>query len=646
MKVFLSSTFRDLRDEREAVIRELQKRSIATKAMEYFVASPSTTQEVALAALREADVMVLVIGFKAGSLLPDGSGGTYTSAEYEELLAMGKEPLVFLREDKRWPWSRTKSWRNSEKKKDLRRALDAFKADVGTKWTWDRFTTPDQLALGVIQALARWEADGRPGARKTFASPSVYFQGKNPAGHFQILDFSTTLLGRDKEIQALREFLADPSKRVCIMSGRGGIGKSKILYDWAELNPGRVIFLKDGPLWHPDSEKEIPIDASMLVVDDAHRQEALPELLQLFKEVPVRQDIKLILSTRPGSAARIAQEVFRMKIDPAQVTQLPELQELTLDQSRALAKQVLGDAFGRYANHLADVAGNSPLVIVAGGHLIATRKVDPSSLTSLDEFRSTIFNSFLDEMHLKGPQFPIDPPRPLLELIAAIGPVEVGDHTFQKLAESFLNRPIDEILRTFDALAQNGIITARDKPVRIIPDVLSDFILEDCCIGKGGRSTHYADRVYGHFGAHSLKELMRNLAELDWRRTQSGETGLNLLNSIWADIHERFRSGDEYIRHSILQDLAAAAIYQPSHVLRLIRIAIDSPIEIGQSDEGSRYRAGQSYVLSALPNLLEATAYHSERLAESVTILWELAKRSGADDRDASGAQSVIKRLA
>src|SRR6185312_945116 len=189
MKVFLSSTFRDLRDEREAVIRELQKRSIATKAMEYFVASPSTTQEVALAALREADVMVLVIGFKAGSLLPDGSGGTYTSAEYEELLAMGKEPLVFLREDKRWPWSRTKSWRNSEKKKDLRRALDAFKADVGTKWTWDRFTTPDQLALGVIQALARWEADGRPGARKTFASPSVYFQGKNPAGHFQILDF-------------------------------------------------------------------------------------------------------------------------------------------------------------------------------------------------------------------------------------------------------------------------------------------------------------------------------------------------------------------------------------------------------------------------------------------------------------------------
>jgi hypothetical protein len=34
--------------------------------------------------------MILVIGFKAGSLLPDDSGSTYTSAEYEELLRLGK----------------------------------------------------------------------------------------------------------------------------------------------------------------------------------------------------------------------------------------------------------------------------------------------------------------------------------------------------------------------------------------------------------------------------------------------------------------------------------------------------------------------------------------------------------------------------
>ena len=69
--------------------------------MEYFLASPSTPRETALENVRNSDVMILVIGFKAGTLLPDGSGSTYTSAEYDELLRLGKEPLVFIKQTKR-----------------------------------------------------------------------------------------------------------------------------------------------------------------------------------------------------------------------------------------------------------------------------------------------------------------------------------------------------------------------------------------------------------------------------------------------------------------------------------------------------------------------------------------------------------------
>ena len=73
---------------------------------------------------------------------------------------------------------------------------------------------------------------------------------------------------------------------------------------------------------------------------------------------------------------------------------------------------------------------------------------------------------------------------------------------------------------------------------------------------------------------------MRNLAELDWRRGQAAETGLNLLNGIWSDISQRFRAGDEYVRHSILSDLAGAAIYQPGNVIALVRTAINNPIQV------------------------------------------------------------------
>ena len=642
MKVFLSSTFRDLVEEREAVLQALHKRRTSTLAMEYFVATPSTPCETAFENLRNSDVMILLIGFKAGSLLADGSGSTYTSAEYNELLRLGKEPLVFVRQKKRG--QKIPAWRNQERALKKRKALDDFKASVGEKWTWDYFTTPDQLALAVIQALDQWEARGRPGARNTFASTAEYFAGKNPAGHFRILDFGTTLLGREEQIRALDDFAKDDRRRVCILSGRGGIGKSKILYDWANSNPAQTVFLKDAPLWNGDSEKEIPVTCKILIVDDAHRQETFDRVLQLIQDTAGHRNLKLIVSTRTGSATPLLQRVLR-KIDATEVLQLPELQELNRLQSRALAEQVLGSDFRNFAALLAEIGSNSPLVIVAGGRLIASHKINPSTLTTLQEFRSTIFNRLLDEMDLQGPKFAVDP-RPVLYLIAALGPVDVEQHDFQESAQKLLSRTSDEILTTVDALASNGIITPRPKPVRVLPDVLSDYLIEERCIGPAGRSTGYADRVYELFGAHSLKNLMRNLAELDWRLGQSGETGLNLLDGIWADIHQRFSAGDEYARHQILTDLSGGAIYQPDNVIALIRKAINDPIQLDTASEGSRYREGQDYVLSALPSLLEATAFHADRLRESVTTLWELAKRKSDRSSSADSAKTVLKRLA
>ncbi|MDW5266113.1 MAG: DUF4062 domain-containing protein [Edaphobacter sp.] len=640
---FLSSTFIDLVPERKAVLEVLRKKRMPPLAMEDFVASARTPADTALKYLRKSDLMLLVIGFKAGSLLPDGSGATYTSAEYDEVLKMGKTPLVFVKQKKK-KGQRNASWHNEETNPIKKKALDDFKAHVGEQFTWVYFTTPESLALAVVLALEDWESEGRPGGRTTFASTSDYFAGKNPTGHFQILDFGTTLLGREEQISALNDFAADPTQRVCILSGKGGIGKSKLLFDWANSRPKEVIFLKDEPLWLGDSEKEIPADCQFVIVDDAHRQPDFGKTLQLLQDTTANKNLKLIVSTRPGSKEGLVQQINK-KINTSKILRLPDLEDLTKDQSRALAEQVLGDEFGNYAEHLAVIGSNSPLVIVAGGRLIASRKIDPSTLTTLQEFRSTIFGSLLDEMELNGPKFTIDPPRPVLDLIAALGPIDVEKPEFREAAEKMLDRRIDEIFSTIDVLVTVGVITPRSKPTRVIPDVLSDFLLEARCLDSRGRSTRYADQVYEAFGGPFLKSLMRNLSELDWLRGQVADASLNLLGEIWTDIHHRFRSGDEYARHSILTDLSGAAIYQPDHVIGLVRTAIANPIKIDPTSEGSHYRVGQDYVLSVLPGLLEATAYHVNWTTESIDTLWELALRHGGDAESATGAKGVLKRL-
>ena len=69
------------------------------------------------------------------------------------------------------------------------------------------------------------------------------------------------------------------------------------------------------------------------------------------------------------------------------------------------------------------------------------RRINPALLTTQDEFRAAIFHRLLDEMDLTGPRFAINPPRPVLELIAILGPVDVERPDFQESARQLLQRP-------------------------------------------------------------------------------------------------------------------------------------------------------------------------------------------------------------
>lgn len=74
-----------------------------------------------------------------------------------------------------------------------------------------------------------------------------------------LFDFKQTLRGRDTQIAALNAFLADPASVVGVLAGRGGIGKSKLLHDWAQtVKEGTVLYVKEDAEWHAEAEKEIP----------------------------------------------------------------------------------------------------------------------------------------------------------------------------------------------------------------------------------------------------------------------------------------------------------------------------------------------------------------------------------------------------
>src|SRR5262245_35177129 len=103
MKSFVSSTFVDLRREREAVIEALSTARIVARAMEFFASEPSSPLDVALRNLDESDAMILIIGFRGGSLIPGSAELTYTFAEFDRAMVQKKPVFLFVKtEDGKW----------------------------------------------------------------------------------------------------------------------------------------------------------------------------------------------------------------------------------------------------------------------------------------------------------------------------------------------------------------------------------------------------------------------------------------------------------------------------------------------------------------------------------------------------------------
>ncbi|HEY0017449.1 MAG TPA: DUF4062 domain-containing protein [Longimicrobium sp.] len=96
-QIFVSSTFSDLRDEREAVLRSIRALYQMAAGMELFPATDARAWEVIEGVIAASDYYVLVIGGRYGSL--DENGISYTEKEYDYARANGKPIIAFLHGD-------------------------------------------------------------------------------------------------------------------------------------------------------------------------------------------------------------------------------------------------------------------------------------------------------------------------------------------------------------------------------------------------------------------------------------------------------------------------------------------------------------------------------------------------------------------
>jgi formylglycine-generating enzyme required for sulfatase activity len=249
--VYVSSTFIDLEGHRAALKTALEKARYDVECMEKYTAFDQPPLDRCLADVAATDVYVLLIAHRYGYRPPENNPQrrSITQLEYEEASRHNKPRLVFT-VDRKQLW--LPDWIDGG---DDAADLAAFRAEVETTHGVNRFTTPDQLASLVLQALQAQRPpsldSGSPRTRTYTPADlqswvdrhqrqlSTAFRDLPAVQARQVhvpLDVCLTLAGavtdgpRLLRPEDLEPLLAAAGSHVLLLSGDGGAGKTSLAF--------------------------------------------------------------------------------------------------------------------------------------------------------------------------------------------------------------------------------------------------------------------------------------------------------------------------------------------------------------------------------------------------------------------------------
>ena len=154
MKIYVSSTFEDLREHRAALDTALRRMGHDVIGMEHYVAQGSTPLEQCLADVRSADVYIVVAAWRYGYVPQDPSANpccrSITELEYEAAAGSGKSILAFLL-DPTAPWPPSSMDAQSERGGS---EIVRFRSLLGGRHLAGIFRSPDNLASLAAPAVA------------------------------------------------------------------------------------------------------------------------------------------------------------------------------------------------------------------------------------------------------------------------------------------------------------------------------------------------------------------------------------------------------------------------------------------------------------------------------------------------------------
>ena len=315
LRVFVSSTLRELETERRAARSAIERLRLAPVMFE-LGARPHPPRDLYRAYLEQSDVFVGVYADSYGWVAP---GEEISGLEDEYRLAPRAMPkLIYVRE-------------SSGREERLDELIARIRADDTA--SYKSFATAEELADLVEADLATLLAERFDASRVADAAAVT----EGPAS--RIPSPYTRLIGRDDDVAAVLSLLGDRDRRLVTLLGPGGIGKSRLAIEIAgaadRLFPDGAVFVPLENVLEPDlllptigyalgvrDAGDLPLEQRLAIALEGRR---LLIVLDNFEQLVDAAPILVTLYTIAPDAAFLVTSRILLRIRGEQVYEVPAL---------------------------------------------------------------------------------------------------------------------------------------------------------------------------------------------------------------------------------------------------------------------------------------------------------------------------------
>ena len=222
-KIYLSSTFNDLKGCRKDVYDSLRSMHHDVIAMEHYVAADRRPLDKSLSDVADCDIYIGIFAWRYG-YIPEKDNPeqrSITELEFRHAVKTGKIRLIFLlNEDAPWPRSMVDSGEEAER-------LSLLRKELSEEYLASFFMSCEELARQASTAVANClDRNRAPSDDKPASLDSHRVNLTN------LPRTESNLFGRDRELRQLDDAWAQKNTHVLSLVAWGGVGKSALVNHW------------------------------------------------------------------------------------------------------------------------------------------------------------------------------------------------------------------------------------------------------------------------------------------------------------------------------------------------------------------------------------------------------------------------------